>query len=179
MLNFCPLTGWWFLLLCPQNPLQLNRNFHSIPSTTGFHTFPCTDTLIPPTGRCEVQASHDRWHPFPFSQRKNILWDWPWDLVQAFLSPAEGATAGWKTAKWAQGAAESFLGAVPLPSLLLGLKVGRKKGKSYLGSLIPPSKMAATAMVLQYHQEKSILLVACSLPAQASKAVTYVYLFYQ
>lgn len=130
MLNFCPLTGWWFLLLCPQSPLQLNSNFHSIPWTSRFPTFPSTDALIPYTSRCEMQVSHDLWLEFvSISQRKNILWEWRWDSARAFLFPANGAAAGWKPAKRAQGGAESFLGAVPLPSLLLGLKVGRKRGE--------------------------------------------------
>lgn len=88
----------------------------------GFHTFP-QRYPCPNTDKLR-HRSRDLWHLFPFSQRKSILWDGPQD----FLSPAEGAAAGWKTAKPARRAAEKFLWAVPLSLLLLGLKEGRNGG---------------------------------------------------
>lgn len=158
---FCPLTGWGFLLICPEIPAQLNSNFHSIS---------CTVDFIP--SHKEMPLSH--WQ----AETERL-----WPLASIPIFPKEKHSLGWSTgfplpcwrsSCWLEHSETSSRGCREIPLgcafiFLLGVKVGRNKGETVPNG-IPHSPFQKGNI-----SGINSIAVACSSSAQAGKALTCAY----
>lgn len=161
MSKFCPLTGWGFLLICPEIPAQLNSNFHSIS---------CTVDFIP--SHKEMPLSH--WQ----AETERL-----WPLASIPIFPKEKHSLGWSTgfplpcwrsSCWLEHSETSSRGCREIPLgcafiFLLGVKVGRNKGETVPNGIphFPFQKGNISGI--------NSIAVACSSSAQAGKALTCAY----